>query len=207
MNAKVAAAFGLAAPLLYGGAVILGGALWPHYSHLSDPISLLASAAAPDTVLMNALFAVYDIVLGLFGLLWWFVRRDAARAEQIAALAVAVVGFLGIVMAFFRQDAPGTPVSAAGTVHIALAAAMSLLTMLAIFLLGRADGRLPRRRGAALYSNITLAAVFVSGGLAAVSIAQHWSFGGVFERCTIELFQLWVYVLAGRLTNRRGLSG
>lgn len=206
MNAKIAAGFGLVAPVLYCATVILGGALWAHYSHVTDPISLLASAEAPDTALMNALFAVYDIALCVFGGMWWVARREATQAEQIAALAVGIVGFLGLIMFVFPQDTPGTSVSTGGAVHIVLAAMMSLLTMLAIFLIGRADGRFPRRRNAALYSYITLAVVFVSGGLTVASIAEHWSYGGLFERCTIGMFELWVFVQAWRLTIRRGLS-
>lgn len=207
MNARTAAVFGLIAPLLYAGAVIVGGALWPQYSHLSDPISLLASADAPNALLMNIVFVVYDIVLLLFGVLWWLSRQRATGSSEPAAPALALIGLLGVAMYFFRQDAPGSAVSAGGVVHIVLAAMMSLLTMAAIFLRGRADWRIPRHRGAAMFSFICLAAVLVSGGLAAASIAQHWAFGGLFERATIGLFLLWVFVQAWRLAAHRGLSG
>jgi hypothetical membrane protein len=203
MNTRTAAAFGLAAPVLYGATVILGGALWPQYSHVADPISLLTSTEAPNTALMNALFVFYDVALLLFGLMWWRARPRTTHSANIAALAVAVVGLLGIVMYFFRQDAPGSPVTTQGVVHIALAAAMSILTMLAIFVCGRADWI--SRRSAALYSFVTVTLVFVSGGLAAASIAQHWPFGGLLERCTIGLFQVWVFVQAWRLATHRRL--
>lgn len=206
MNPRTTAAFGLSAPLLYGGTVILGGVLWPDYSQLSDPISLLTSAQAPNTQLMNLLFVAYDILLFLFGLLWWLSRRSATHTSETAALALAVIGVLGILMYFFRQDVPGSPMTLAGTTHIVLAACMSLLTMLAIFLRGHAEWRIPRRRGAAVFSYGSLAVVFISGGLAAVSIAQHWAFSGVFERCTIGMFLLWVFAEAWRLTTRRGLT-
>jgi hypothetical protein len=206
MNARTAAVFGLIAPLLYGGTVILGGALWPGYSQLSDPISLLASEQAPNTQLVNLLFVAYDILLFIFGLLWWLSRGNATRTSETAALALAVIGVLGILMYFFRQDAAGSPMSLAGTTHIVLAVCMSLLTMLAIFLRGHAEWRIPRRRGAAVFSFGALAVVVVSGGLAAVSIAQHWTFGGLFERCTIGAFLLWVFAEAWRLATHRGLG-
>lgn len=163
MNARAAAVFGLIAPLLYGGTVVLGGALWPEYSQLSDPISLLASEQAPNTQLVNLLFVAYDVVLFLFGLLWWLSRRSATHTSETAALALAAIGVLGILMYFFRQDVPGSPMTLAGTTHIVLAACMSLLTMLAIFLRGHAEWRIPRRRGAAIFSYGSLAVVFISG--------------------------------------------
>jgi len=206
MTTKTAAAFGLSAPLLYGGTVILGGVLWPEYSQLSDPISLLASAQAPDTQLMNLLFATYDVFLFLFGLLWWLSRRSATRTSETAALALAMIGVLDIIMYFFRQETPGPAMTLASTTHIVLAAFMSLLTMLAIFLRGHAEWRIPRRRGAAAYSFASLAVVFVSGVLTAAGIAQHWTFGGLFERCTIGAFLLWVFVEAWRLATHRGLT-
>ena len=198
MNRRTASAFGVTAPLLYAGAVILGGALWPQYSHLKDPISLLASDGAPDALMMNVLFAVYDIVLTLFGLTWWFAGRRSRR--PISAVLLSVIGILGLLMFFFRQDASGTDMTTTGLVHIVLAAAMSLLTMVAILLRGRTE--LHGRPGAALFSFASLAVVFVTGGLAAMSIARHWSYGGVFERLTIGAFLLWVLVEAIMLANR-----
>ena len=206
MNAKAAAVFGLLAPLLYGGTVIVGGALWPQYSHFSDPISLLVSDQAPNAVLMNLLFAAYDILLFLFGLFWWLSRQNATGTSEPSAIALALIGLLGLVTQFFRQDAPGSPMTEAGTIHILLAAAILLLTMLAIFFRGRAEWRIPRRRGAAVYSFGSLALVIVSGALAAVSIAQQWTFGGLFERCTVGVFLLWVFVEAWRLATQRGIA-
>jgi hypothetical membrane protein len=198
MNRRTASAFGVTAPLLYVGAVILGGALWPQYSHLKDPISLLASSGAPHALLMNVLFIVYDVVLTLFGLTWWFAERRGRR--PLSAALVSVIGILGLLMYFFRQDAAGSDMTATGLGHVILAASMSLLTMAAIVLRGRAE--LHGRPGAALYSFASLGVVFVTGGLAAVSIARHWTYGGVFERVTIGTFLLWVLVEALMLANR-----
>ena len=198
MKRRTASAFGVAAPLLYAGAVVLGGALWPQYSHLKDPISLLASAEAPHALMMNVLFAVYDVVLTLFGLTWWFAERKSRR--PLSAVLLSVIGALGLLMFFFRQDAIGSDMTATGLVHIVLAAAMSLLTMAAILLRGRTE--LHGRPGAALYSFASLAVVFVTGGLAAMGIARYWVYGGVFERLTIGTFLLWVLVEACLLAGR-----
>ncbi len=206
MNARThTSLLGMAAPVLYAASVVLGGALWPEYSHLRDPISLLASTGVPNALLMNVLFACYDVLLCLFGLAWWFGERH--RPGSLAAMLLAVIGFLGIAMFFFRQDAPGLNMTAAGLVHIVLAGAMSLLTMLAIFLRGRAEWRELGQRKAAVYSFVSLAVVFITGGPAAFSIARHWTFGGLLERLTIGAFLLWVFVEAWLSARRPKLAG
>jgi hypothetical protein len=73
---------------------------------------------------------------------------------------------------------------------------MSLITMLAILFRGLAEWRDPRQRKAAAYSFASVLFVFVTGGLAAISIAQHWTIGGLIERLTIGGFLLWVFVEA-----------
>jgi hypothetical protein len=196
---KRAAVLGMSAPVLYAAIVVLGGALWPGYSHLKDPISLLASSGAPQALPVNILFALYDVLLCLFGLAWRSGRVNAPLRGGASALLLTAIGILGLAMFYFRQDAPGTAMTPAGLVHVLLAAAMSLMTMAAIFLRGRAEWRTPGGRAAAVYSFVSLVVVFASGGLAAAGIALHWNYGGLFERGTIGAFLLWVFVEAWRL--------
>jgi hypothetical membrane protein len=197
-----AAAAGICAPALYVLTVVLGGILWPDYSHLRDPISLLASKGAPQFLLMNVMFAAYDVLLSLFGVLWWSCARSSSRPGRSAGLYLVVIGGLGIAMFAFPQDMSGSPVSTAGAIHIALAAAMSLLTMAVILVRGRAEMRLPGKRGAALYSFVSLGYVFVTGALAGIGVAQHWALAGLLERCTIGAFLLWVLTEAWMISKR-----
>ena len=197
MDSKVrTSALGLAAPVVYGFTVVLGGALSPGYSHLRDPISLLESVGAPNAPLMHVLFAAYNVLLFSFGVGWRSGQSRSSRLAKLAAILLSMIGLLGLVMYFFPQDAIGTNVTPAGAVHIAIAGAMSLITMLAIFFRGLAEWRDPRQRKAAAYSFSSVLLVFVTGGLAAMSIAGHWAYGGLLERFTIGGFLLWVFVEA-----------
>jgi hypothetical membrane protein len=203
MDTRIKAAVaGIVAPALYMLTVVLGGNLWPEYSHLRDPISLLASKGAPQSLLINVLFAVYDVLLSLFGFLWWSCARNSARPGRSAGLYLVVIGGLGIAMFAFPQDMPGSPVSIAGAVHIGLAAAMSLLTMITILVRGRAEMRLPAKRGAALYSFVSLGIVFVAGAFAGIGVAHHWAIAGLLERCTIGTFLFWVMAEAWTVSKR-----
>jgi hypothetical protein len=51
-------------------------------------------------------------------------------------------------------------------------------------------------RAYALYSFISVTAVFLSGGLAAISVANQSSIGGLLERITIGGFLQWLFVIA-----------
>jgi hypothetical protein len=111
MNSRMrTSALGLAAPVVYGVTVVLGGVLWPGYSHLRDPISLLESVGAPNAPLMHVLFGAYNVLLLLFGVGWRSGQRLSSRLAKLAAILLSMIGLLGLVMYFFPQDAIGTNV-------------------------------------------------------------------------------------------------
>jgi hypothetical protein len=207
---------GLLAPLVYVGAVILGGLLRPGYSHVAHTISELIAAGAPNTTLLNPLFTLYDILLAAFGVgLLLTVRahpeQRGARSGSLGAFALIVSGLLGVLMnLFFPQDPGGPPVTLTGTVHVVLAGVLSLGTMLAILCTGLWLRQAPGSRAYWCYSLASLAAIFISGGLGAAAIATSSPYLGLVERVTIGAFIQWVFVMALKLaapTAATDLSG
>lgn len=67
MKRRLLLGCGLLAPLIYIGAVVLGGLLRPGYSHVAYVMSELIAANAPNTALLVPLFTLYDILLAAFG--------------------------------------------------------------------------------------------------------------------------------------------
>lgn len=53
------------------------------------------------------------------------------------------------------------------------------------------------------YSYISSTIVLVSGGIAAVSIANNSNYGGLFERITIFTFMVWVIILSYLIIGRK----
>jgi hypothetical protein len=198
---------GVLAPLVYVGAVMLGGLLRPGYSHISHAISELIAAGAPNTTLLIPLFTLYDILLAAFGAgLLLAVRahseKRGTRAGSWGALVLVVAGILGVLMnLFFPQDPGGPPVTLTGTVHVALAGVLSLGTMLAMLRTGLWLRHLPGVRAYWIYSLVSLAVVFASGGLGAAAIATSSPYLGLVERVTIGAFIQWVFVIALRLVT------
>jgi hypothetical protein len=198
---------GLLAALVYVGAVILGGLLRPGYSHIAYAISELIATGAPNTTLLIPLFTLYDILLTAFGaglLLTVQTKPDerGTRSGSSGALALVIAGILGVVMnLFFPQDPGGPPVTVIGTVHVMLAGVLSLGTMQAILCTGLWLRYVPGLRTYWRYSLISLAVIFVSGGLGAAAIATSSPYLGLVERVTIGAFIQWIFVIALKLVT------
>lgn len=192
---------GLAATLIYVAVVIIGGAIRPGYNHITQFISELIAAGAPNKTLLDPLFAIYNILTAVFAwALIMAVRSSAAGPKKtiglIGAWTLLAEGLFGFLTLFFPQDAIGTPVTTIGTIHIVLAGLSSLTTMGVMLLMGiwfKADARL---KAFGVYSFVSVALVFVFGGLSAALGASQSPASGLMERLTIGGFLQWMAVVS-----------
>jgi hypothetical protein len=203
MKNKALILCGVLAPVVYVVTVILGGILRPGYSHVAQAVSDLVASGAPNKALLDLLFAVYNLLTIAFGAgLFQNVRSEHQDRGKVAgalgALFLAAEGIFGFVTLFFPEDPGGLSgtISSTGTLHIVFAGLSSLTSMLTILFMGFWFRNIPRLRGYGLYSIISVIAVFLSGGLAAVSVASHSPVGGLIERVTIGGFIQWLFVIA-----------
>lgn len=192
---------GMLAAIIYVGTVILGGLLRPGYSHVAEAISELVAAGAPNRTLLSSLFLLYNALLSFFGVGLFLKARSQLRGRVsglLGSLALALlVGLAGVLMElFFPQDPGGLPTTAAGTVHIALAGIASLGTMVAVLALGLWFRNFPDLKSYVTYSLITVALIFVSGGLTVAALATNHPLFGVSERITIGAFTLWLFIIS-----------
>lgn len=189
--------FGILSSICYIGAVILGGFLFEGYSHIYNTISELTASGAPALPGVQILFAAYNLLLILFGIgLFRYSIAFSGTKMRIVSGMLAAIGLLGIGMYFFPQDPRDIDMTFGGRIHIALAGVTSVLTMVAILLAGMSFKRHPRFGRLGIYSYGTFAVLFVTGGLAAVSVARDSAIGGLFERLTIGAFIQWVMVVS-----------
>jgi len=195
---------GIGAPLVYAFTVFLGGFLRPDYNPFAQSISSLVGTGAPNKALLDPLFAIYNVLTLAFGIgVWQIVQGDPANRRRrlglVAAGALILGGVVGIATLLFPEPAEGSPLNSIGTMHIILASLSSLTTMLTISLMGfwfRAGFSL---RGYGTYSFLSVLVVFLSGGVAAASIASNSAFGGLAERVTIGGFMQWLFIVAIKL--------
>jgi Protein of unknown function (DUF998) len=200
---------GVSAAILYVGTVILGGLLRPGYSHLFEAISELVADGAPNRSLLSSLFLVYNIVLSVFGIGLFLKVRDQSRGRisgSVGSLALTLlVGVAGILMELvFPQDPGGLPTTFAGTMHIVMASVASLGTMIAVLMLGLWFRNMAELKGYSTYSLISVAIIFISGGLTAAAMANSYPLFGLLERITIGTFIVWMFVIGLKMFQLEG---
>ncbi|WP_424356266.1 DUF998 domain-containing protein [Methanobacterium sp. MBAC-LM] len=193
---KIYTIFGFLGPIIYILAVFIGGAIRNDYSQIYNTISELSMATAPNLVLMDIMFGIYNIALLLFAVgAFQDSEVDTSKKYKAAMLMLAITGVLGLVLIFFPQDPRGifTPT---GTTHIAVAGISSLLTILTLFITGFNFRKKDRMNDFANYSFISGIIVVISGGISAYSVGNNLFFGGLLEKITILTFIVWVMVFS-----------
>ena len=89
MRNKILFMCGMLAPVVYVGAVIVGGVRRPAYSHISQFASELIESGAPNKSLLNPMFALYNLLTIAFGLGLFVKIRGMSQSKG------ALTGILG----------------------------------------------------------------------------------------------------------------
>lgn len=190
---------GVFAAVIYVGTVILGGLLRPGYSHISMAISELVANGAPNRALLSSLFLLYNALLSIFGI-GLFLKANKQSGGRISgfvgSLALVLVGVAGILMELaFAQEPGGTATTFTGIMHFVMAGIASLGSMVALLGIGLWFRNIPEMKSYVLYSIISVAVIFISGGSSVPAMANHSPLFGLIERITIFTFTLWMFVI------------
>ena len=192
-----------AAVALYVGTTVLGGAIVPGYSHVTDSVSSLTSPGAPFRGLLGVGYALYNaaVVVMAVGLLRTSRAVWPARVASGVLIAGSIAGVLMIEP--FPQDAMGAPLTPAGVVHIVLAGLSAFGIIAAAVLYGVAWRSDPLWRGIAVFSVVAAAAILVTGGIGAALITS--PVFGLLERVTQLSFLTW-FAVVGVVAVRAALA-
>ena len=201
MNKKHLILSGFLATVIYCITVIIGGLIRPGYSHISQFVSELIATGAPNKILLDQMFAVYNILTTVFAwALLIFVRTQQGNPKIKIGLAGTLIllseGIFGLATLFFPQDPVGTPSTLTGSLHIILAGLSSFTTMAAMLLIGlwiRANAQL---KSYGNYSFASVGFVFIFGGIAAAMTANQSPLSGLVERLTIGGFLQWMAMIS-----------
>jgi hypothetical protein len=195
---------GMLAPIVYVAAVIAGGVKRPGYSHISQFVSELIEAGAPNKALLNPLFALYNLFtiasgIGIYRRVRSMSKHKGKLSGTLGALILVAEGLFGFLTVFFPQDPRRASVTFTGIIHIILAGLSSVTTMLSMVLMGFSFRAISDLRGYGIYSFVSSIAVFLSGGAAAYTGATLSPILGLMERITIGGFLQWLFVIALKL--------
>ena len=204
MNQKIFFLFGMLIPVMYIFMYVLGGALRPGYSHISDSVSELLSPGAPNKLLLSIIHVTYALLHILFGIgVLLFIRASEYNAVLviIGAWMIIAVGVATVGTAIFPQDATGTPATIPGEVHKILVFGILIpFAFLSTLLIGIWSKRADMFPGFAIYSFISVSAIVLSGGLGGAMVGT--PIAGLIERIGAISVHQWIFIFALKLYLR-----
>ncbi|MDP4085867.1 MAG: DUF998 domain-containing protein [Bacillota bacterium] len=189
--------FGIVAPIFYVFACLIGGFEMENYSHLYNTVSELIASNAPKMPFVQFLFILYNVSLLLFGLgLFQYFEVISGMKMKLMACLIMLIGLIGFIILFFPQDPRGVVMTKAGIIHLILAILSSLLTMFTMVLSLSKLIKYSSLKAFSIYTFVSFLFLFVTGGMAAASVANNSPFGGLYERLTIGAFLQWIFILS-----------
>ena len=204
MNQKIFLLCGIISPLLFVFLTILGGALRPGYSHISDTVSELFSPGAPNKPLLDTLHTTTAVLTTLFGVGVLQLVRESQLSEPIGLIGAGMIIAIGVVnvatATVFPQDAWGSPPTFPGEMHKILAGVLALLSILSTLLIGIWLTRSDLFPDFGTYSFITVGIIVISGGFAVAKLGS--PIMGITERITILAGLQWTFILALKMLSK-----
>ena len=193
---KAFAICGIIAPILYLLTAIIGGALSPGYSHISETVSTLLVAGAPNKPLLNTLL-ITDYVLGILFPIGLHRGINEGKGSKVGPAFLIIVSVLSLFTIFFPQDPGGEPVTFAGTVHVVLLIPMVILSLGAFLAFWRRLKNDSLWSGYDRYSLVTFIIAVPLGVVSAVSLDSPYL--GLLQRLSVGVILQWGFVMANKL--------
>lgn len=201
MNQNLFYLCGMIVPFLYIFMYIVGGALRPGYSQISDSVSELLSPGSPNKPLLDVINGTFALLYTIFGFsVFRFVMGSEhdALIGRIGAGMIIAVGIASIGSAIFPQDATGTARTLPGTLHLIFVFGFQIPgAIMSTLLMGIWLNRAGIFPGFALYSYISVGVIVLSGVLAGPTMDT--PIMGLVERISALAVHQWLFLLAWNL--------
>jgi len=195
LSSRVLLVTGIAAPIVLGLAVFLGGSMYPGYSHVSQFISELGATGAPFPTVLNfgGLIPAGALTVAFALAMYWRYRSGTVLALSTAFVALA--GLSQLIAGVFPCD-PGCSfeaMSRSAQIHALAGFAASFSRAVAPLLFGVANRAKHARR---FWSSLLLGV----GALVALAVGSQQGadspFIGVLQRLHVAFFFTWVVIVA-----------
>jgi hypothetical protein len=194
---------GVIAPIFFILIALLGGALRPGYSHMSETVSELFAPGSPNKLLLDILHSIFALLLIFFGFgILGYVRQHKHTNTQgrTGAWLYIAMGFVSLASAvYFPIDAWGSPPTSRGQIHMILHGIISLLTLTSMLFIGSWFYHAEQARNFRTHSYITVAMALL--GAAWFIMSYGGPHMGLVERITALIGFQWIITLALRILS------
>jgi hypothetical protein len=198
VHKRILSTCGLIAPFIFIGTAVIGGALRPGYSHLTDTVSELFSPGSPNKPLLDSLYLVFAFLLIGFGVSILVTVGESAspnKAGKIGAYLYITVGILHVFSAvLFPQDPWGSTLTFPGMMHFNIHGIITIFSLFSMISLGfwfKKTGIFPEFR---FYTAITIILAVIASVFFMVNLGTQIM--GLAERIAALIGFQWIFVLS-----------
>lgn len=179
-------------------ATVLDGYLWAGYSQYSETVSTLTASGAPNTIILNPLYATYNLFIILLALGLYLGIKT--RGAFFGSIFMTIAGIGGLILYWFPQDYPITvEMTFTGTMHVVFAGVIAFSSLVSMALFGVALRKASNWSKIGRLCLVWLPFAIVLGGFGAVSVTAP---SGLAERLSIGSILLWFEVMAISLIKK-----
>ena len=202
---QIIAISGALSAVVYLAHVILGGLLWPGYSHIQQMISDLTGDGAPDAAMLRVFTTVYGILACIFAvsLLMSFRALKVRRAARIGAVLLIIMEVSSLVGYGLFPLSESAEMNVQNIGHIVVTAVVVLTTETCGFIIAAGLLKTEGFRKLGVFMLVCSCVMVGAGLMTPVTMATGWPIGGLVERLNILTLQLWILVLSVSVFRKR----
>ena len=215
---RITATCGLVGPVILVAVLIILGALYPGYSHISQTMSVLGAVDAPHKAIMNTLgFPLLALSIVMFAhavhhgvnlsappggqgkvysrfSVFYFLDRAGPALIVMSGVALAMTGI-------FPGDPANIDVSWRGTTHSIFAAISAVSFAIAPVFIGIRQWSDNRWKGHALYSEITAVVTLALSWISSLDAVD--AYVGLFQRISMGIPMVWMMVTSAKIVRTK----
>lgn len=194
-----AAILGAASATVYVLHVVIGGILWDGYSHIEQTISELTGSGAPYAGELRILTVLYGVLALAFSVVVYmlFEKYNVHKTARLGSILLVLMHFTSLFgYALFPLEDNGAVLNTNNMMHLAVTAAIVILTIAAIFSIGIGLMKTKYFKAIGVFTLICGIVLVLSGAGTPFVLSNGIPIAGLVERINIFTLQLWIFVLS-----------
>ncbi len=202
---QILAISGALSALVYLAHVVLGGILWPEYSHIRQMISDLTGDGAPNAGLLRVFTTVYGVLACIFAvsLLMAFRALKVRKAARVGAVLLIIMEVSSLVGYGLFPLSESAEMNVQNIGHIVVTAVVVLTTVTCGFFIAAGLLKTPGFKKLGVFMLVCSCVMVAAGLLTPVTMATGSPIVGLVERINILTLQLWIFVLSVCVVRKR----